>query len=154
MKLALDTSVLVAALVEAHRFHDRTRPWTEASTSGAVSAQCSWHALAETWSVLTRIPLDPPISSTLAEVALSRLRDSVQPVELTADHYEIAMRRCADRGLRSGALFDALHLVAAESGQVDAFVTFNPVDFERLRTPSSPMIVVPPDPPRLMDLPS
>lgn len=154
MKLALDTSVLVAVLVEAHPFHDRTLPWSEAMVSGAAHAQCSWHALAEAWSVLTRIPLDPPISSTLAEVALTRLRDSVQPIELTAEHYEIAMRRCADRGLRSGAMFDALHLVSAEAGQADAFVTFNPADFERLRVPGSPAIVVPPDPPRLMGLPS
>jgi hypothetical protein len=51
-------------------------------------------------------------------------------------------------------MFDALHLVSAEAGQADAFVTFNPADFERLRVPGSPAIVVPPDPPRLMGLPS
>jgi predicted nucleic acid-binding protein len=46
------------------------------------------------------------------------------------------------------AVFDALHLLAAERQRVDAFATFNPSDFERLVTEDSPRIVVPPDPPR------
>jgi hypothetical protein len=34
-------------------------------------------------------------------------------------------------GLRSGAIFDALHLVAAERAEVDALLTFNLKDFLR-----------------------
>jgi hypothetical protein len=61
--------------------------------------------------------------------------------------YEEALQRCTDRGFASGVVFDALHLVGAELAGVDALVTFNDADFVRLAVPTSPRIVVPPDPP-------
>lgn len=147
MRLAFDTSVLVAALVEAHEFHRRATPWIEAAVHRRIEATCSWHAAAETWSVLTRMPLDPPISPPLAEVAIDRLLARVEPVAPAPEHYRLALRRCAERGVRSGAVFDALHLVSAESSGAEGFVTFNAADFERLRAEGSPRILVPPDPP-------
>jgi predicted nucleic acid-binding protein len=147
LRLAFDTSVLVAALVEAHEFHPRATRWIEEAVSGRNEATCSWHAAAETWSVLTRIPLDPPISPPLAEVAIDRLLTYIEPVALTAEHYRLALRRCAERGVRSGAVFDALHLICAEARRAEGLVTFNPADFERLRGAASPPILVPPDPP-------
>jgi predicted nucleic acid-binding protein len=87
-------------------------------------------------------------SSTLAEVAIDRLLKNVQAVEIDRETYRAAVRRCSERGLRSGALFDALHLVSAERRKVDALVTFNRADFERLLADGSPRLVVPPDPPR------
>jgi predicted nucleic acid-binding protein len=147
-KLALDTSVMVAALIEPHPFHQRALRWIEAVAGGRAKAECSWHAAAETWAVLTRLPLEPPISPALAEVAVDRLLKMIEPVEIDRDAYRVALRRCSERGLRSGALFDALHLVVAERRRVDAFVTFNRADFERLLADGSPRLVVPPDPPR------
>jgi len=147
-KLALDTSVLVAAVVEPHPFHARALRWIEAVAAGRAKAECSWHAAAETWSVLTRLPLEPPISPALAEVAVDRLLQKVEAVEVDRETYRAALRRCSERGLRSGALFDALHLLSAERRGVDAFVTFNRSDFERLLAEGSPRLVVPPDPPR------
>jgi predicted nucleic acid-binding protein len=149
-KLAFDTSVMVAALVEPHPFHLRALRWIEAVTAGRAEAECSWHAAAETWSVLTRMPLEPPIAPALAEVAIDRLLKKIEAVEIDGETYRAALRRCSERGLRSGALFDALHLVSAERRKVDAFVTFNRVDFERLVADGSPRLVVPPDPPRFM----
>jgi hypothetical protein len=49
--------------------------------------------------------------------------------------------------LKSGVIFDALHLIEAERTGADAFSTFNPSDVERLAASSKPRIVVPPDPP-------
>jgi len=147
MKLAFDTSVLVAAMVEPHPLHARALAWIEAVSTRKASGQCSWHAVAECWSVLTRLPLDPTVSPAFAAVAIERLIKRVRPHELSAAAYREAMRRCSERGLRSGALYDALHLVSAESGKADAFLTFNPADFERLVITGSPAIVVPPDPP-------
>jgi predicted nucleic acid-binding protein len=134
-------------VVEPHPSHARAYRWLEEAISGRVQAECTWHAVAETWSVLTRIPLHPAISPALAEVAIGRLLDRIEPVELTGEMYGVALRRCAERSLRSGVLFDALHLACAESREAAAFVTLNPSDFERLRIDSSPPIVVPPDPP-------
>jgi predicted nucleic acid-binding protein len=151
MRLAFDTSVLVAALVEPHPLHQRALPWIEAVKARRASGECSVHALAETWSVLTRLPIDPVISPAMAAVAVERLADVLQTVEIDANTYWLAIHRCSDRGLRSGALFDGLHLVTAEVNGADALVTFNPGDFHRLVTAESPEIVVPPEPP-LCDL--
>lgn len=153
MKLAFDTSVLVPALVEAHELHARALVWIEEAMAGGIEATCSWHAAAETWSVLTRLPIDPPISPPLAEVAVDRLLTRVEPLELTAEHYRLAFRRCAERGLRSGAVFDALHLTCAEACGAEGLVTFNPADFSRLRLDDSLPVVVPPDPPAVISNP-
>ncbi|WP_165372946.1 type II toxin-antitoxin system VapC family toxin [Sorangium cellulosum] len=69
----------------------------------------------------------------------------VRPVDPAV--YDEAHQRCTDRLLSSGVLFDALHLVAAEHAGADALATFNGSDFLRLTAPTSPRIVIPPDPP-------
>lgn len=147
MKLAFDTSVLVAALVELHPHHLRTRPWIKAVTSGKADSQMTWHAAAETWSVLTRLPGTLRIAPATADLVLQRALEKLGPVEISANEYQAALRRCAERGLRSGALFDALHLISAEAHEADALVTFNASDFVRLEGQDSPEILVPPDPP-------
>ena len=63
--------------------------------------------------------------------------------------YPAAVRRCAARGLRSDAVYDALRLVTAEAASADVFLTFDVDDFLRLSEPGGPRIVVPPDPPGL-----
>ena len=148
MRLAFDTSVLVAALVEPHLFHARALPWIEAVLDGRASGECSTHALAETWAVLTRLPIDPAIAPPVATLAVARLAELLTVRELPHGAYRAAMSRCAERGLRSGAVFDALHLVCAEVSGADVLLTFNARDFERLALSSGPSIVVPPDPPR------
>lgn len=45
------------------------------------------------------------------------------------------MQRCGERGLRSGALYDALHFVAAARQEADILLTFNTRHF----LPSGPM---------------
>lgn len=149
MRVAFDTSVLVAGLVEAHVHHERAICWLEAAAAERVEAECSWHAVAETWAVLTRLPIDPPISPAVASIAIERLIQRVAPIDLGGETYLAAIRRCVERGLRSGALFDALHLICAEQTEAEAFVTFNRRDFERLTSSESPPILVPPDPPEV-----
>jgi len=93
------------------------------------------------------MPITPPVAPPLAEVAVERLARTIEVVELRATTYRTALRRCAERGLRSGILFDALHLVAAEERGADLLVTFNASDFHRLTLDTSPRIEIPPDPP-------
>jgi predicted nucleic acid-binding protein len=97
--------------------------------------------------VLTRLPIDPAISPPLATVAVERLAALLTVIEVPRDIYWRAMQRCSAQGLRSGALFDAVHLVSAEASGAAAFVTFNPGDFTRLAIEGGPLVVVPPDPP-------
>lgn len=64
-----------------------------------------------------------------------------------ASLYLAAVERCATLGLVSGAIFVALHVVSAERWGADAILTFNESDLVRLSLPTSPRVVVPPDPP-------
>lgn len=149
MRIAFDTSVLVAALIEPHPHHERAVTWLEEAATERLSGECTWHAVAETWSVLTRLPLQPPVSPAMADSAVTRVLERIDAVTIDGTVYLRAMRRCSDRGLRSGALFDALHVASAEERRVDGLVTFNRGDFERLITDESPPIIVPPDPPEV-----
>lgn len=148
--MAFDTSVLVPALSEAHPFHARAINWLDAASSKKIAGVVAWHGLAETWSVLTRLPTHVPVSAATAERMVERVARRLTPLAMTAAVYRRALQRCADRGLRSGALFDALHLAAAEVAKADVFLTFNPGDFERLAAAPGPAILAPPDPPRVL----
>ncbi len=148
MKIAFDTSVLVAALLQAHQHHQRAIVWLEAIAEERFEGAFSRHALAETWSVLTRIPLKPRLSGEEALQALDRLQErGFTAIDLPGEVYDTALQRCADAGLSSGAVFDALHLVAAERAEADLLLTFNVKDFLRLVGEGSPPILAPPEPP-------
>jgi predicted nucleic acid-binding protein len=141
MKVAFDTSVIVPALMPALPEHERAYPWLRAAHDRRIEATMSWHAFAEVWSVLTRIPVRPTPTGALARDSLASIEKVIRPRPLDTAAYRAATERCVEQGLRSGAIFDALHLVSAESERADVFVTANVADFERLITKASPRIV-------------
>ena len=61
MKVLLDTSVLVAAMIEAHPAHERALSWLQRAKGKEITAAVACHTLAELYAVLTRLPLQPPI---------------------------------------------------------------------------------------------
>jgi predicted nucleic acid-binding protein len=106
----------------------------------------AWHGIAETWAVLTRLP-GSSVSAATAERLVSRIAEQIQPEPMSVKIYTGALRLCSDRGLRSGAIFDALHWAAAAEAEADLFLTFNPEDFVRLGNGAKMKVVIPPDPP-------
>jgi predicted nucleic acid-binding protein len=58
MKITFDTSVLVAAAVGCHPRHKEAAALLELARSKAHDGFLSTHALAELYSVLTKIPLE------------------------------------------------------------------------------------------------
>jgi len=145
VKVAFDTSVIVAAIVEAHPHHERATWWLR--TRRKLQRIASWHSYAEAWAVLTALPIEPRISGDVANAVLDRVRRSITFVGSRSATYPSAAARCSARALRSGAIYDALHLVTAEAESADLLLTFNIEDFVRLAEPGSPRIVAPPDPP-------
>jgi predicted nucleic acid-binding protein len=143
--VAIDTSVLVAWTVARHPFHDRAKPWFDAFDHGDLDGIVCAHALAELYSVLTKIP--EGLSPTAAQLVVANVPNQFRVTPLTIAAYRVAVERCAQRALKSGSVFDALHLVAAEGKGAGALLTFNPGDFERLTDGDGPKIVLPPDPP-------
>jgi predicted nucleic acid-binding protein len=147
VKVALDTSVLVAAVVEDHPHYERATWWLRSGE--ALDRVAAWHAYAEAWAVLTALPIEPRVSGEVAGAVLKRVAHAVRFVLPARDTYPAAVARCNARSLRSGAVYDALHLVTAEAEAADLFLTFNLGDFARLTEPHTPRILSPPDPPGL-----
>ena len=145
----LDSSVLVAALIEKHEHLRRAVIWLEAASSGRMKGIASWHAVTEVYAVLTRLPLVPRPSPSQVEEVVLRLKETLTLKEPTPAIYRAALRRAAENTIRSGGIFDAIHLVTAERAGVELLLTFNLADFRRVAHPESPRIAAPPDPPSL-----
>ncbi|MFB6279236.1 MAG: PIN domain-containing protein [Salinibacter sp.] len=142
MKVLLDTSVLVPALVPALPQHEKAAPHLEAAAQGDIDLFVSTHALAECYSSLTALPLSPQITPGQAR---RLLRENVAArgdvVELDADDYLGVLQRVSDLGLRSGAVYDALHVRCAENVPVQELRTPNGQDFRRM-PPADPTELV------------
>ena len=108
--LALDTSVAIPLLVRTHRAHAEVVRWWNGR-----EVVMTGHALAETYSVLTRLPGD----LRLAPVDAARLLDErfAQPLVLGSDTARRLPSILAERRVAGGAVYDALvALAAAEHG--------------------------------------
>lgn len=139
MKQGIDTSVIVAALDGSDPDHSVCRTLLLSAKLAAWS-----HALTETFSTLTGGRLGIRISPS---IAASILRDKVATrlaiTNLTEaellDSYEAA----ETRGVRGGAVYDYLHLVAARKAGVSRIYTLNVADFRAIHRPGDPQIVQP-----------
>jgi predicted nucleic acid-binding protein len=140
----LDSSVLVAAMVEAHPDHGRCLPWLQKSAARSLSLLVAAHSLAETFAVLTRLPLRPRIAPATAEVLL---RENVLGrsfvVALSAADYRAVLARQAGLGLSGGAIYDALIARAAQKAKAERVVTLNRSDFLRVWPEGAERILAP-----------
>lgn len=144
MKILLDSSVLVAAMVEAHPDHARCLPWLQKATVRSVALAVAAHSLAETFAVLTRLPLRPRVAPATAEALLrENVLARTQVVALSAADYRSVITAQAMRGLPGGSIYDALIARAAMKARVDRLVTLNQRDFLRVWPEGAERIVVP-----------
>ena len=144
MKVLLDTSVLVAALVEPHPDHERALPWLTKAKTKSGETVISSHSIAELYAVLTTLPVSPKISSGLAWRLIS---ESIEPrvsiVSLTASEYLATVKHLSNLGLSGGVMYDALIVKAAQKGGVDRIVTFNTNDFKRIWPEGASRVIAP-----------
>jgi len=147
VKVAFDTSVLVAASLVDHPHRARALAWLEAARNEELEGITTAHALAEVWATLTALPVEPRVAPAVAIRVVERLASHLRTIEVGWSVYRSALERCTDRGFRSGAVYDALHLAAAESEGANVLLTFNTADFLRLAGEGEPRIIAPPDPP-------
>jgi predicted nucleic acid-binding protein len=104
--LGVDTSVAVPLLVQTHTAHTEVVRWWDGR-----EVALSGHALAETYSVLTRLPGDLRLAP--ADAARLIAERFVEPLILESD----VARRFPDLlsrlGIAGGAVYDALVALAA-----------------------------------------
>ena len=128
-----DTSVLVAGCVRLHPHFNRARPVLEAAFSKKGEYLISAHSLAEMYTVLTRLPVQPKIVPMEAKLIIeTNILPCFRRVAVTSKMYEKAILRCSELGLSSGVVYDALLLECARSAEADRIYTFNTRDFQRL----------------------
>ena len=139
MKIAIDSSVIVAALNGADPDHQDCHKILVAGRNSIHS-----HALSETFSTLTGGRLGIRIAPGQAALIL---RNQVAPrldvVLLTEIDLLTACAETELRGIRGGAIYDYLHLVAARKVGAARFYTPNMNDFKSFHRPGDPEIAHP-----------
>jgi toxin FitB len=105
--VAVDTSVAVPLLVRSHHHHAQVVRWWDGQ-----ELSLSGHALAETYSVLTRLPGD----ARLAADDAARLLDTrfPMPLMLSAEQARTVHATLSRIGIAGGAVYDALVALAAK----------------------------------------
>lgn len=106
MTVAVDTSVAVPLLVRSHQHHAQVVRWWDGQ-----ELALSGHALAETYSVLTRLPGD----ARLAADDAARLLDTrfATPLVLSGEQARTVQSTLSQIGIAGGAVYDALVALAA-----------------------------------------
>jgi predicted nucleic acid-binding protein len=144
MNLFCDTTVLVAASLEAHAHHRPARAVLDAISRGGDAGFASAHSLAETFSVLSRMPTVPKLAP---QDVLSILERNVIPhftlIPLTVADYLLAVRDLAGKGLGGGRIYDLLILAAARKQALDRICTFNEIEWKNLAPDLAPLIAAP-----------
>ncbi|MFZ5911272.1 MAG: PIN domain-containing protein [Chloroflexota bacterium] len=144
MKILLDTSVLVAAMVEAHPAHGRGKTWFNRVTSGTDKGLVAAHSIAELYSILTTLPVHPSISALDAQQLIRQnVSEKLEIVSLSSEDYLQTVDQLAGIGIVGGATYDALILRAAETAKVDLVVTLNEKDFRRVNPNLAGKVVAP-----------
>ncbi len=144
MKVLLDTSVIVAGLFRPHEFHEPARRWLDAAADGRIKLIATSHCLAESFSVLTRLPIAPRITPSVAWSALAgSLLPYAEFVDLGRADYERVISSLVSRGIGGAIVFDALIAAAAELAGVDSVVTLNERDFVRMWPAGANRVVSP-----------
>lgn len=106
MTVAVDTSVAVPLLVRSHRQHEAVVRWWDGQ-----EVALSGHALAETYSVLTRLPGDARLAPTDAAQLLAARFSS--PLVLSSSLSRRLPHTLSGLGIAGGAVYDALVALTA-----------------------------------------
>lgn len=135
----IDTTILVAAIVGSERFHE---PCRELIVKAASSMYA--HGVAETFSTLTgggkAFRLTAAAASQLLE---EHFIPRISLTQLSGLEMLRALREAESRGVRGGAVFDYLHLVAARKAKAAKFYTLNISHFRAFLRAGDPEIVHP-----------
>ncbi len=132
MNVLFDTSVLVAAMVEAHPMHERALPWLQRVKEKTITGIVAAHSIAELYAVLTNLPVHPRISPQIASRLIKQnVLDLCRVVPLTEADYGAVVQDLSDREITGSVIYDALILYTAVKTEVDSIVTLNVKDFCR-----------------------
>jgi len=145
MKTLFDTSVIIAALVEAHPMHQRAFPrLKQAKEKDDFELIVAGHTVAELYAVLSTLPTKPRISPAVAwRLIHENIEAAAKIVSLTAAEYSAVIKKISEMGLAGGITYDALIAKVAEKSKVEQLLTLNPDHFKRVWPEGEKIIVSP-----------
>lgn len=141
MRDFFDTSVLVAAFRRGHIHH---QPSIELfAVTDKKHSSCGIHSLAEVFSVMTALPVNPPIPPEQATLFVQEVYDRLTLVSLTDQEYLATIRQSAEQGFSGGRIYDALLLRCAAKSNAQTIYTWNLKHFQSLAPDLAPRIRTP-----------
>jgi predicted nucleic acid-binding protein len=144
MNVLLDTSVFVAAMIEAHPAHPRAFPWLQHLIHGTHTGFVAAHSIAELYAILTALPVHPRISPSAAQQLIQHnVLDVCTVISLSDADYAAIIHHLSDQDIVGGVTYDALIVYAASKAKVDLLLTLNEKDFRRIYPDYADKIVAP-----------
>ncbi len=131
MKVFLDTSVLVAAVIQEHESHARAYAVLDRVQNKKDVGFVSAHSLAVMYGVLTKAP--PPIRHAPEQALLSIDENVLKYFTVTAlsgSDYASLIREAALTGIQGGTIYDAVLLKCAEKAGTEKIFTLNLKHFQ------------------------
>lgn len=142
MRVFLDTSVIVAAVLEQHADHRRAFTILQRVQNGKDEGVISAHSLAEMYATLTRIPL--PFRHS-PEQALLSIEENILKYftvsGLSVSDYSSLLREAAAARVQGGTVYDALLLKSAAKKSIGKIYTLNLKHFEAIAPPELAKII-------------
>lgn len=133
MRIFFDTSVLVAAFVQAHPVHRTALRRLNAVRNGQDVFLIAGHTLAELYAVLTRLPVSPKIHPAAARQLIEENTRDAETTVLSAKEYLRLPEQMEELSLSGGVIYDAILLRCAVKAKADILITLNPADFNRIQ---------------------
>jgi predicted nucleic acid-binding protein len=140
MICAIDSSVLVAAMNQAQSSHQAC---LQILTKSEDENHAYHHALLETFSSLTGGRLGFRACADAVAARLQEMKSDLTVIHLDTDEILTGLANARKHGVRGGAVYDYMHLVAARKAKAEVLYTLNVSDFEALHRDGDPKIVRP-----------
>jgi predicted nucleic acid-binding protein len=133
LKVFCDTNVLVAASERSHPHHAQAWPALHRVATGQDRGFMSSHSIAETYSTLTRLPLQPHIHpSEAARVITDNILPNFEVLTIGKKDYLEALRLVGSGGWIGAKIYDALLIGCAVRSGAERIYTFDLSDFAQL----------------------
>ena len=124
--------------------HPKCLTWLQRAKAGEVECVVVSHTLAETYAVLTTLPVKPRISPLVAQRLIdNNLQTIARIVPLTIADYWNTIQRMTAMGLSGGTIYDALIATVARRLSADKLLTLNTDDFRRVWPEGNQVISMP-----------
>lgn len=139
MSRLIDSSILIAALLPSEDYHRESLHQIE------LPETCLHvHAVNEAFSILTGGRLGFRIDAdTAAKLIRDRISGRLKVIVLDGDEILDSLSEARRRGVRGGAIYDFMHLVAARKARVHEIDTLNINDFNALVREGDPEVKLP-----------